>query len=465
MKAWEREYKLMSEAIPVVLQEEEQGWSAMGDVEKADDALLRIKWQSNVPGSNAPERVIIAAVADMENMGYDVSEAEKLIDEGLEYLQKNDMVSLNRLTCRMWRIFDNAKKIKGHPSHKFRVYDTFNKYLSEVNKKQVLPEYDKNSDDYFQRTYYGWLAQIVGGAIGTAVEGYVTKNIRKAFGEIYDYVRKPNTFNDDITYEIAFLKALSRKGENISSADIAEEWAALIPSGWSAEEWALRNIKMGIYPPESGILHNPYREWIGAQMRGAVCGMVAPGKPLEAARYAFMDGVVSHYNNGVLGEIFNAVMASLAYIIGDVKQILFDSVYKYLPKKSEYFSVVDYAYRCCQNNADWESAWKMAIEKYKKYNWVHAYPNALAEVIALYFGGGDFDETMHIVSMIGYDVDCNAAQIAAVLGIIGKEKTVSEKWTKPIGDTLNTYVRDNKVLSIKGLAAETVEITRNLRKK
>ncbi|HRX14183.1 MAG TPA: ADP-ribosylglycohydrolase family protein [Eubacteriales bacterium] len=463
MKAWESEYKLMSEAIPVVLKDEEQGWSAMGDVEKADDAMLRMKWQSNVPGSNAPERVIIAAVADMENMGYDVSEAEKLIDEGLNFLKKNDMVSLNRITCRIWRIFDSAKQIKGHPSLKFRVYDTFNKYLMDVNKKQVLPEYDKNSDDYLQRTYYGWLAQIVGGAIGTAVEGYVTKNIRKAFGEIYDYVRKPNTFNDDITYEIAFLKALSRKGENLSSADIAEEWAALIPSGWSAEEWALRNIKMGIYPPESGILHNPYREWIGAQMRGAVCGMVAPGKPLEAARYAYMDGVVSHYNNGVLGEIFNAVMASLAYVIGDVKQILFDSIYKYLPKKSEYFSVVDYAYCCCQNNTDWESAWESAIEKYKKYNWIHAYPNAAAEVVALYFGRGDFDETMHIVSMIGYDVDCNAAQIAAVLGIIEKEKTVSEKWTKPIGDTLNTYVRDNKVLSIKGLAAETVEIARKLR--
>ncbi|MDD4833044.1 MAG: ADP-ribosylglycohydrolase family protein, partial [Clostridia bacterium] len=272
-----------------------------------------------------------------------------------------------------------------------------------------------------------------------------------------------NTFNDDITYEIAFLKALSRKGENLSSADIAEEWAALIPSGWSAEEWALRNIKMGIYPPESGILHNPYREWIGAQMRGAVCGMVAPGKPLEAARYAYMDGVVSHYNNGVLGEIFNAVMASLAYVIGDVKQILFDAIYKYLPKKSEYFSVVDYAYCCCQNNTEWESAWESAIEKYKKYNWIHAYPNAAAEVVALYFGRGDFDETMHIVSMIGYDVDCNAAQIAAVLGIIEKEKTVSGKWTAPIGDTLNTYVRDNKVLSIKGLAAETVEIARKLR--
>ena len=76
----------------------------------------------------------------------------------------------------------------------------------------------------------------------------------------------------------------------------------MIPYGWSAEEWALKNIKMGIYPPESGFLHNPYREWIGAQMRGAVCGMVAPNNPLKAAELAFMDGVVSHYNNGVIGE-------------------------------------------------------------------------------------------------------------------------------------------------------------------
>lgn len=55
-----------------------------------------------------------------------------------------------------------------------------------------------------KKTYAGWLAQIIGAGVGTAIEGYTTANIRAAFGEINDYVRKPSTYNDDITYEVAF---------------------------------------------------------------------------------------------------------------------------------------------------------------------------------------------------------------------------------------------------------------------
>ncbi len=461
-KAWELEYDLMQNAKPVVLAEEEQGWSFSDKIEEMDDTFLKMKWSSNVPSSNAPEHVIVGAIADMENMGYDVSQAEKLIETGYQALENNDMVTLNRITCRIWNIFDNAKPIPNHPSLGYKVYDTFEKYLEDVENNQKYQEIDKNSELFQKQTYYGWLAQIVAGAIGTAVEGYTTKNIREAFGEVNDYVRQPNTYNDDITYEIAFLKALERKGKDLDSCDIAEEWVALIPMGWSAEEWALKNIHLGIYPPQSGFLHNPYREWIGAQMRGAVCGMVAPNNPILSAKLAFLDGVVSHYNNGVLGEIFNAVLTSLAYGCQDIEKILYDTIYKYTPNKSEYFTVVDYAYKVCKQSKSWEEAWDIMIDKYKKYNWIHAYPNAAAEVVALLYGEGDFDKTMHIVSMIGYDVDCNAAQIATALGIIHLENTLKDKWTAPIGDELKTYVRANKVMSIHGLADLTVKLAKLL---
>lgn len=459
-KAWEREYEMMKNAIPKILEEDEQGWLFSLKVEEMDDIFLKMKWKSNVPGSNAPERVIIAAIQDMENMGYDVSEAEALIDEGLGYLEANDMVSLNRITCRIWNIFNDAKKITNHPYWRYRIYDDFEKYLEDVNHvKPVMV--DVNSQDFLNKTYYGWLAQICAGALGTAVEGYTSENIEKVFGNITEYVRKPNTYNDDITYELAFLKALERKGKDLSSFDIAEEWAALIPFGWSAEEWALKNIKMGIYPPESGYLHNPYREWIGAQMRGAVCGMVAPGNPMLAARLAYMDGIVSHHNNGVLGEIFNAVMTSLAYVKTDVREIVTLAI-DLIPNKSEYYSVVSFALNQCIEKGNWRDAWKACEEKYHHYNWIHAYPNAAAEVVALWFGEGDFDKTMNIICMVGYDVDCNAAQIGTIIGIIKGEKALSEKWTKPIGDKLMTYVRANKELSIKDLAKFTVACTQKL---
>lgn len=459
LKAWERELKTMRSSVPVVLEEDEQGWMFCEQVEKLEDRQTQMKWESYVPGSGAMERVIVAAIQDTENMGYDVSEAEALIDEGIEYLRQNNMSALTKLTARIYHILENAPKIEGHSYHKYTVYDSFEKILDAVNFKDY-PSYPLN-DEYAERTYYGWLYQICAGALGTAVEGYTTENIRKAFGEVHDYVRTPNTYNDDITYEVAFLRALAEKGKGITSAAIGEEWVALVPFGWSAEEFAIKNIKLGIYPPFSGKCNNPYREWIGAQMRGAVCGMVAPANPREAARFAFMDGVVSHFNNGVLGEVFNACLVSLAYVHADMREIVFESA-SYIPNDSEYYSVLEFAINSCKHNTTWETAWKKCEEKYKRYNWIHSYPNAAAEVVALWFGENDFDKTMHISAMQGYDVDCNAAQIASALGVANCGRDLAKKWSQPIGDKLKTYMRDNKEISIRELAKETVRVTKSI---
>lgn len=457
-KAWKFELETMQNSQPVILEEEEQGWTFAEQIEATDDVMIKMKWHSNVPGSGATEHVIIAAIQDTENMGYDVAEAEKLMEEGIAYSDSGDIIGMARLSSRIFNRLSNAPKIPGHPYWRYKIYDSFEKVLEDTE----LPfyNYDTTNPAYLESTYYGWLAQICAGAAGTAVEGYTTENIRRAFGEIVGYVRKPNTYNDDITYEYAFLKALERKRQNLMAADIAEEWVALVPMGWSAEDVALKNIKLGIYPPESGRQNNPYREWIGAQMRGAVCGMVAPGNLQKAARYAYMDGTVSHYNNGVLGEVFNALLVSLAYVKSDVREIV-EEVINCIPKQSEYYDFIATALTYCRKYTSWEEAWKASKPKFIKYNWIHAYPNAMAEVIALWYGEGDFDKTIHISCMQGYDVDCNAAQIATVIGIISRKKTLTSKWTKDIGDVLNTYMRSYKEISIKKLAEFTVSLGSN----
>ncbi len=451
-KAWELEYEVFSNAKPVILSEEEQTWNAIAQFENLSDVTYRMKWFSRVPGSGAPERVIVGAVQSMENMGYDVSYAEELLRQGIDKYEKDDITSLIKITNALWHEFGEMKKVEDHPYHQFKAYKSFEDYAKDVqfpNKKIV----NTHDDLFYKKTYYAWLSQFVGGAFGTAMEGYTTANLHKAFGDIYDYIRKPNTYNDDVTYEIAFLEAFSHKGYDVTSKDIALEWVALVPFGWSAEEIALKNIEAGIMPPQSGYFNNPYREWIGAQMRGAICGMVAPGDPKLAAKLAFEDGVVSHYNNGVLGEVFNAVMVSMAYVESDVHQILKDAI-QLIPKQSEYYQIIKKAYDVSIKHTDWKKAWEELTPDFMKYNWVHAYPNAAAEVMALYFGKGDFNQTLHIVGMMGYDVDCNAAQIMTLIGII--EQGVPKKWTEPIGEIINTYCRKYKVTSFKELTDWTV---------
>jgi ADP-ribosylglycohydrolase len=340
------------------------------------------------------------------------------------------------------------------PYWNYTAYRDFESYARAVSLPDRIPV-DVKSDDFYDRTRAAWIARISGGALGTAIEGYTTARLREKFGGIRDYVRPPNTYNDDITYEIAFLTACTQNGPRVSSADIADQWLALVPSGWSAEQIALDNLRRGIYPPESGSWKNPYREWIGAQMRGAVCGQLAPGNLREAARLAWLDGVISHAGNGVLGEVFNALLVSLAFVEKDMRRCL-DRVIALIPPDSEYYSVIQFARRQAETG-DFDAAWSACEERYKRYNWIHAYPNAAAEVIALWFGNGDFDETMHRIAMCGQDVDCNAAQIAAALGAQQGCAAIPERWYRPLGDTVQTYLRgDMKTIALTSLTDQTV---------
>lgn len=454
-RAYDYNYEMITQAIPRILSEEEQTWENAFEVDQHNWEAVKLLWGSHVPGSYAPESVLLAGILSMYNMGYDVTEAERFIPEALRMREEEDKIGLTRLTAKVFHLLNHAEKIKDHPYHAFACYDSFEAYRKAVTF-EVYEIPDTKSDDFYQRTYAGWVAQIIGAAVGTALEGYTTDNLQKVFGDVHDYVRKPSTYNDDITYELAFLEAFRNGGYQVTSEDIAAEWVARIPSGWSAEDIALKNIMLGVFPPESGYRSNPFREWIGAQMRGVVCGMAAPGNPEEAASLAFRDGVVSHHNNGVIGEIFNAMLASMAYVEKDMKTIASKAI-QMVPKDSEYYTVVKFAWDQCEQNSHYLDAWKICEKEYWQYNWIHAYPNAAIEVIALYYCENDFDKCIHMISMMGQDVDCNAAQVATLFGLAFGMEVISENWTRPLSDEVLSYVRGYENTTISNIAKLTVE--------
>ena len=197
-------------------------------------------------------------------------------------------------------------------------------------------------------------------------------------------------------------------------------------------------------------------------MRGAICGQLYPGNLKEAARCAWMDASISHDHNGILGEVFNALLVSYAYINNDVKEVLKTCI-DLIPEDSEYGQVIRFAYNVCLKHDNYYDAWLVCEEKYNHYNWIHAYPNACAEVVALYYGEGDFEKTLYMCGGCGQDVDCNAAQILTIIGIIIGSDNIPDYWKKPIGDKLDTYVRGLKEMSIKELSKLTVDVANNLK--
>lgn len=455
--AWKMARELFLQARPIVRSSEEQNWEDSLDVSSFYDQNLALDWGSRVPGSGAPEQIMVAAIQALENRGYRVSEkGYRYLEEGLNAFERKDFVQLHRYSALLRRELAEAAKDPESSYWTYREYRTFEEYRAAVTfpeRVPVRPDFAAFRD----QIRAGWLAQLIGGAMGTMVEGYSSAAIYDAFGEVYDYLREPNTYNDDTTYELAFLEAFREKGYEVTSEDIALSWVGLIPCGWSAEEIAIRNLKNGIFPPESGQYRNPFCEWIGAQMRAGICGMAAPGDPETAAELAWKDGCISHANNGILGEVFNAVMTSMAFTEKDIKEILQTAI-ALIPRDSEYREVLDFAWDSCKRQDDWRSALAECEERYQRYNWIHAYPNACCEVIALYFGNGDFRETLHIITMCGLDADCNAGMIMPVIAIREGCGSIPKEYMHPAFDRLTTYMRgEYREITLDALEEQTVQ--------
>ena len=458
--AGQRETAWMADAYPVPLTDsQEMNWNMYIESGNASDEKLFRDWISQVPGSLSPSHLVVAAIQCMRNRGYDVREAEKYIDKGLKAAEEKDGAALQKITAQIYYLLNTAPKDADSDYWKYHIYTDW----EEIRANSTFPEMgdreDVFSDDYADRIQAGWTAQLIGGALGTQVEGYNTDNIEKVYGTVTSYLRPPETYNDDITYEIAFLDSFREHGYAVTSEQIAEKWLELIADGYSAEEVALRNLRLGIHPPESGTHLNYYSDWIGVQMRTMIHGMTAPGNPALAAELAVRDGVISHSNSGLLGGIFNAVLVSMAFVLQDVRELVVRAV-DCIPNDSEFYQVLIFALRQCREKDNWREAWRQCEKKYEDYNWIHVYPNAAAEIIALWYGNGDFDRTATIICMEGKDADCTAAPVLNILGVMYGTKILIPKWTEPLGTTVYTIMRKYRKISLQTLCQETVESVR-----
>ncbi len=459
-KAWEWDYDFFREAVPVKNRTDTIEWDGLLEgklLQEAQEMLELGKgwWLKPLPESKAPYSKMLGAISSMENMGYDVSEAEKLVAEAFKAIEEDKLIDVQIINARVFKALAEAPKVPSHPYWSYTIYENYEQYREKVHF-ETYPQYKLPEDEaLYRQIHAGWLGEIIGSALGTAVEGFRSEQLFEVFGEIDGYVKPPETLNDDITFELALLKAFEEKGYAISSDDIADQWVGLIPFAYTAEGVALNHLRNGIYPPTSGHLVNPYREMIGAAMRAAICGALAPGNPELAADLAWRDGCISHHNNGILAEIFNAVIVSMSYVETDMRTVL-EKAYDAIPKDSEFYAVLNFARETCQRCENYREALKACEERFKHYNWVHCYYNLCAEVIAIHFAGNDFSKCMTILMMAGQDNDCTGGPIGHAYGVMLGEEGIGSRFIDPLEDRLDTYVRTMETQKITDLSRKTV---------
>ncbi|MFH9721577.1 ADP-ribosylglycohydrolase family protein [Streptomyces sp. NPDC017254] len=264
--------------------------------------------------------------------------------------------------------------------------------------------------------------------------------------------------DDDLNYPLLNLLLLQRYGRDFTTADVARLWLDELPAGrtFTAERVAYRNLLDGVEPPLTAVHRNPFREWIGAQIRADVHGWTRPGDPVGAAGQAYRDAVLTHTANGVYGAMFvAATLAVAATGTADVHRSLAGGL-AVIPPRSRLARAVRRGIGYARDTADFDTVVDRLHAELGGYHWVHAVPNAALLAAALTHADGDFSRSVCAAVSGGWDTDSNGATAGSVAGLLaGHPDRLPEHWTSPLKNRLATSVASFDGIGFDSLAELT----------
>lgn len=417
---------------------------------------------------------------------------EEIIQSDASELEKEELAGT---------LLDQMYNLPINPSFEYNEPST----LDEIKACRPFFEYKKghvidSPDKLFDKTYGAWLGRCAGCLLGQPIEGwklaqitellkdtnnyplthYISSDIKASIKEkhtiadqYYLFGNKPITINwinnisrmpedDDINYTIASLHMIETYGYNFTSDDIAENWLLNIPllHTYTAERIAYRNLSLYKFPPLSAVYRNPYREWIGAQIRGDFWGYINGGDIEMAAEMAFRDASVSHVKNGIYGEMFISALIAAAMTSDDIEFII-NCGLSQIPQNcrlTEHINTIISA-----KNKHHDEEWVInhihtLFDEKQIHHWCHTIPNAMIVCFALLYGNKDFEKSLALAIISAFDTDCNAATVGSVIGIINGASLIPQKWVAPLNDTVCSGVKGFEEVSISSLAQRTVDI-------
>ena len=309
-----------------------------------------------------------------------------------------------------------------------------------------------------EKIYGGFLGMNVGIRLGAPVEPaiWTAERIERVYGDIHGYVKEYKHFaaDDDVNGPVFFLRALDdTDGAEPTPASVSEAYLNYAREGigmfwWgglgvSTEHTAYLNLLHGIPAPMSGSIRqngSTVAEQIGGQIFIDTWGLIAPGDPARAARYARAAASVSHDGEALNGAAFIAACISAAFV-HDSADAVMDEGLRQIPRESRYHQVVDAVrtFRARHPESTWKDC-RLMLEKewgYDRYPGAcHVIPNAGVCALALAYGQGDFCRTVEIAVMCGWDTDCNAGNVGTIAGVLNGIGGIPALYRDPVNDEL-----------------------------
>ncbi len=364
--------------------------------------------------------------------------------------------------------------------------------IEEIQKRTPEKEiiFQNVSDKALYEHIHGaWLGRCIGCLLGKPVEGWPREEIEEYLKATDSYPLrnyflyapdkiKNNEYtlhpsakeatrgnikymarDDDIDYTILNLKLIEENGLEFTTEDVGEEWLLHLPYHmvYTAERQAYASLIRGLKPPATATYHNPFREWIGAQIRADVFGYIAPGNPKLAGSLGYKDAYLSHTKNGIYGEMFVAAAISAALMSEDLDKII-DAGLSQVPENTRLAEVIHNVMHWSKAAHSWQQVWEKVNEKYGGYHFVHTLPNLAFVLLGLIWGKLDFKNTISIAVMCGYDTDCNGATAGSILGALKGTEGIPEGMSEPLHGRVQSAVFGYADVRIDDLVKRTSEL-------
>lgn len=250
--------------------------------------------------------------------------------------------------------------------------------------------------------------------------------------------------DDDMNYTVMGMQILEQYGREFTPMDVAEFLTTNVPvfMTCTAERMAYKNIINGILPPRTADYGNPYREWLGGQIRVDAYAYVNPGNPGEAARMAARDASLTHTKNGIYASAFCAALIAESAVSRNMEEAIARALH-YIPCTSRLYEALTQFLELCRKTEDPEEmiAWiHRHYDEANLHDWCHVIPNDMIICLALLYGGTDYTRVIGLAVEAGFDTDCNGATVGSAFGMMYGAEAIPEIWTKPLQGGLMTRI-------------------------
>ena len=278
--------------------------------------------------------------------------------------------------------------------------------------------------------------------------------------------------DDDIHYTLIALHVLETHGADFTWRNVATAWNNCLPYNaiCTAETQAILNYNNAspriartnwVTPEYTSTHRNPYREWIGAQIRADGWGYACAGNPELAAQFAFRDACWTHRANGIYGEMMFAAITAAAFVVQDPVELIGIGLSE-IPQGSRLAEAVNGALAQSAKCDDFHTYMNWVDEHYGELSPVHTVNNALVVIGAMIYGRMDFHQSICSSVEGGWDTDCNGATCGSIVGAASGASGLNSSLVAPLNDTIKPKVFGFEEVAMAELAARTLSVHRNI---